>query len=98
MANRQANGETKSLDKKLEIDTDTFVVVSNFNPSIGAIKLFNGDFPTKEGVYIFTNQYQQLLELLGKKDKGILNLGQMRIRRKNVLYWWNDWTRGPPYN
>ena len=31
MANRQANGETKSLDKKFEIDTETFVVVSNFN-------------------------------------------------------------------
>ena len=29
MAKRQANSETKSLDKKFEIDTDTFVVVSN---------------------------------------------------------------------
>ena len=31
MAKRQANGETNSLDKKFEIDTDTFVVVTNFN-------------------------------------------------------------------
>ena len=30
---------------------------------------------------MFTNQYQQLLDLLGKKEKGILNLEQMRIRR-----------------
>ena len=82
MAKRQANGETKSLDKKFEIDTDTFVVVSNFNGHLLVhILIFNGDFPTKEGVCMFTNQYQQLLELLGKKEKGILNLGQMRIRK-----------------
>ena len=31
MAKRQANGATNSLDKKFEIDTDTFVVVTNFN-------------------------------------------------------------------
>ena len=29
MTKRQANGATKSLDKKFEIDTDTFVVVTN---------------------------------------------------------------------
>ena len=82
MAKRQANGETKSLDKKFEIDTDTFVVVSNFNGHLLVhIRKFNGDFPTKEGVCMFTNQYQQLLELLGKKEKAILNLGQMRIRK-----------------
>ena len=67
MAKRQATGETKSFDKKFEIDTETFVVVSNFN---GCLM-----------VCMFTNQYQQLLELLGKKDKGIPNLGQMRTRR-----------------
>ena len=31
MAKRQANSATNSLDKKFEIDTDTFVVVTNFN-------------------------------------------------------------------
>ena len=31
MAKRQANGATKLLDKKFEIDTETFVVVSNCN-------------------------------------------------------------------
>ena len=31
MAKKQANGATNSLDKKFEIDTDTFVVVTNFN-------------------------------------------------------------------
>ena len=82
MEKRQANGETKSLDKKFEIDTDTFVVVSNFNSHLLVhIQKFNGDFSTKEGVCMFTNQYQQLLELLGKKEKGILNFGQMRMRR-----------------
>ena len=82
IAKRQANGETESLDKKFEIDTDTFVVVSNFNGHLLVyIRKFNGNFPTKEGVCMFTNQYQLLLELLGKKETGILNLGQMRIRR-----------------
>ena len=57
MAKRQANGATNSLDKKFEIDTDTFVVVT------------------------FSNQYYQLLELLQKKEKGTLNMGQMRIRK-----------------
>ena len=85
MAKRQANGETKSLDKKFETDTDTFVVVSNFYGHLLVhIRKFNGDFPTKEGVCMFSNQYQQLLELLEKKEKkekGILNLGHMRIRK-----------------
>ena len=31
MAKRQVNGATTSLDKKFEIDKDTFVVVTNFN-------------------------------------------------------------------
>ena len=58
------------------------MVVSNFNGHLLVhIRKFNGDFTTKEGVCIFTNQYQQLLELLWKKEKGILNLGQMRIGR-----------------
>ena len=82
MAKRQANSETKSLDKKFEIDTNTFLVVSNFNDHLLMhIQKFNDDFPTKEKVCMFTNQYQQLLALLGKKEKGILNLGQMRIRK-----------------
>ena len=29
---------------------------------------------------MFTNQYQELLEVLGKEEKGILTLGNMRIR------------------
>ena len=82
MAKRQDNGETKSLDKKFEVDTETFVVVLNFNGHLLVhIRKFNGDFPTKEVVCMFTKQYQQLLELVGKKDKGIPNLGQMHIRR-----------------
>ena len=31
MAKRQANGATNLLDKKFEIDTDTCVLVINFN-------------------------------------------------------------------
>ena len=70
MAKRQANSETKSLDKKFKIDTDIFVVVLNFNGHLMVhIRKFNGDFPTKEGVCMFTNQYQQLLLLLRKKGK-----------------------------
>ena len=30
---------------------------------------------------MFSNQYYQLLELLQKKEKGTLNMGQMRIRK-----------------
>ena len=82
MAKRQANGATNSLDKKFEIDTDTFVVVTNFNGHLLVhIRKYNGDYPTKEGVCMFSNQYYQLLELLQKKEKGTLNMGQMRIKR-----------------
>ena len=82
MAKRQANGATNSLDKKFEIDTDTFVVVTNFNGHLLVhIRKYNGDYPTKEGVCMFSNQYYQLLELLQKKEKGTLNMGQMRIRK-----------------
>ena len=50
MAKRQANGETKSFDNKFEIDTDTFVVVSNVNGHLLVhIRKFNGNFPTKGG-------------------------------------------------
>ena len=53
----------------------------------------NGDYPTKGGVCMFANQYYQLLELLQMKEKGTLNMGQMRLRK----------TKGaimvePPYN
>ena len=59
----------------------TFVVVTNFNGHILVhIRNYNGDIPTKEGVCMFTNQYYQLLELLQEKEKGTLNMGQMRIR------------------
>ena len=82
MAKRQANGATNSLDKKFEIDTDTFIVVTNFNGHLLVhIRKYNGDYPTKEGVCMFSNQYYQLLELLQKKEKGTLNMGQMRIKR-----------------
>ena len=82
MAKRQANGAPNSLDKKFEIDTDTFVVVTNFNEHrLVHIRKYNGDYPTKEGVCMFSNQYYQLLELLQKKEKGTLNMGQMRIRK-----------------
>ena len=82
MAKRQANGATNSLDKKFEIDTDTFVVVTNFNGHLLVhIRKYNGDYPTKEGVCMFSNQYYQLLELLQKKEKGTLNMGQICIKR-----------------
>ena len=81
MAKRQANGATNLLDKKFEIDTDTFVV-TNFNGHLLVhIRKYNVDYPTKEGVCMFSNQYYQLLELLQKKEKGTLNMGQMHIRR-----------------
>ena len=97
MAKRQANGKTKSLDKKFEIDTDTLVVVSNFNGHLLVhIRKFNGDFPTKEGVCMFTNKYQQLLELLGKKEKSILNLGQMRIIRTKCVVMVERLDKGSP--
>ena len=58
------------------------MVVSNFYGHLLVhIQKFNGDFPTKEGVCMFINKYQQLIKLLGKKEKYIFNLGQMRIRR-----------------
>ena len=80
MAKRQANDATNSLDKKFEIDADTFVVVTNFNGHLLVhIRKYNGDYPTKEGVCMFSNQYYQLLELLQKKEKGTLNMGQMRM-------------------
>ena len=75
MAKRQVNGATNSLDKKFEIDTDTFVVVTNFNGHpLAHIKKYNIYIPTKEGVCMLTNQYYQLLELLQKKGKGTLNM------------------------
>ena len=78
MAKRQANGATNSLEKKF----DTFVVVTNFNGHLLVhIRKYNGDYPTKEGVCMFSNQYYQLLELLQKKEKGTLNMGQMCIKR-----------------
>ena len=82
MAKRQANGATNSLDKKFEIDTDTFVVVTNFNGHLLVhIRKYNGDYPTKEGVCLFYNHYHQLLELLQKKEKGKLNMAQMQIHK-----------------
>ena len=82
MAKRHSKGAINSLDKKFEIDTDTFVVVTtNFNGHLLVhIRKYNGDFPTKEGVCMLTNQYYQLLELLQKKEKGILNMGEIHIR------------------
>ena len=82
MAKRQANGATNSLDMMFEIDTDTFVVVINFNGHrLVHIRKYNGDYPTKEWVCMLSNQYYQLLELLQKKEKGALNMEQMRIRK-----------------
>ena len=82
MTKRQANGATNSRDKKFEIDTDTFVLVTNLKGHILVhIRKYNGDYPTKEWVCMFSNQYYQLLGLLQKKEKGTLNMGQMRIRK-----------------
>ena len=83
MAKRQANGATNTLDKKFEINTDTFVILTNFNGHLLVhIRKYNGDYPTKEEVCMFSNQYYQLLELLQKKEKGALNLGQMYVKQK----------------
>ena len=50
MTKRQANGATNSLDKKFEIDTATFVVVTNFNTHILVhIRKYNGYISSKEG-------------------------------------------------
>ena len=50
MANRQANCATNLLDKKFELDTDTFVVVTNFNGYLLIhIRKYSGNFLTKEG-------------------------------------------------
>ena len=82
MAKRQATGATNSLDKKFEIDTDTFVVVTNFNGHIFVhIRKYNGDYPTKEGVCMFSNQYYQPLELLQKNEKETLNMWHMNMRK-----------------
>ena len=96
MPKRQVNGATNPLDKKFEIDADTFVVVTNFNGHLLVhIRKYNGDYPTKEGVFMFSNQYYQLVELLQKKEKGkTLNMGQMHIRRTKCVIMVNDWTRG----
>ena len=56
MAKRQANGATNSIDKKFEIYTDAFVVVTNFNGRLLVYtRKYNGNFPIKEGVCMFTN-------------------------------------------
>ena len=82
MAKRQVKGATNSLDMNFEIDKDTFVVVTNFNGHLLVhIRKYNDDYPTKEGVCMFSNQYSQLLELLQKKEKGTLDMGPMRIKR-----------------
>ena len=47
MAKWQVNDATNSLDKKFEIDTDTFVVITNFNGHLLVhIRKYNGDYPT----------------------------------------------------
>ena len=38
-------------------------------------------YNSEEGVCMFSNQYYLLRELLQKKEKGTLNMGQMRIRK-----------------
>ena len=82
MAKRQANGATNSLDEKFEVDTDTSVVVTNFNGHLLVhIRKYNGDCPTKERVCMFTNQYYKLRELLQTKERGTLITGQMSIRK-----------------
>ena len=58
------------------------MVITNFNEHLLVhIRKYNVDFPTKEEVCMFSNQYYQLLEPLQKKEKGTLNMGQMRIRK-----------------
>ena len=53
MAKRRPNGATNSLDKKFEIDTDTFVVVTNFNAHLLVhIRKYNGDFQQKRGLHV----------------------------------------------
>ena len=72
MAKRQTNRETKSLDKKFEIDTETFVVVSNFNLMV--------ILQQKRGLHVH-QPIPAAIRSVSEEDKGILNLRQMRIRR-----------------
>ena len=47
--------QTNSPDKKFEIDTDTFVIVTNFNGHLLVhMRKYNDDCPTKEGVCMFS--------------------------------------------
>ena len=76
MTKRPVNGETKSLDKKFEIDTDTCVVVSNFNGHILVhIRKFNGDFPTKEGGLHVNQPIPVVIGVVREERKGNFNLG-----------------------
>ena len=75
MTNRQANGAANLLDKKFEIGAETYLIGN----ILLHIRKYNGDYSTKEGVSLFSNQCYQHLELLQKKEKGTLNMGQMCI-------------------
>ena len=82
IAKRQANGASNSLDKKFEIDTDTSVVVTNFNGHILVhIRKYNGDFPIKEGSACSLTNIFYYWGLLQKKERGTLNMGKMCIRK-----------------
>ena len=70
MAKRQPNGETKSLDKKFEIDTKTFVVVLNFNGHLLVhIGKYNGEFPTKKGSACPPTTTSSYWNCWGRKNK-----------------------------
>ena len=70
MAKIPANAEAKLLDKKFKIDTDTFVVVSNFNGHLLVhIQTFNGDFPTKEGFACSPTNTRSYWGCLGRKKR-----------------------------
>ena len=53
MQRDKANDATNSLDKKFEIDADTFVVVTNFNGHLLVhIRKYNGDYQQKKGLNV----------------------------------------------
>ena len=68
IAERQANGKTKLLDKKFGIDTETCMVVSNYNGHLLVhIHKFIGDFFNKRGgLYV----HQPIPAVIGVVRKG----------------------------
>ena len=80
---RTIEGEARSVtDKKFEIDTNTFVVASLFNNTTFVhIRKYDGKYPTKEGVCLHPSQWNDLIEILKKGEKGTHNSGYITVKR-----------------